>query len=208
MPNYVRNLIRVVDGDFQAVADFMKSDERNFDFNRLIPMPQSMLALKAKYNGISKQSELGFKYWSNAYQRYKKGKYAIFNEIKERGYNLRQTLREGLDRLYVYADCGYWNSLEWAIAKWGTKWNALDINVCQSGRTIFFNTAWSAPIPIYKALAKKFPMHKISVKYYDEGGWFAGCCDIKDGDICSEDYERESYKGKEIIDEIRSITEG
>ena len=45
-------------------------------------------------------------------------------------------------------------------------------------------------------------------EYYDEGGWFAGCCDIKDGDICSEDYERESYKGKEIIDEIRSITEG
>ena len=55
MANYVRNLIRVVDGDFQAVADFMKSEKYDFDFNKLIPMPPSMLALKAKYNGISKQ---------------------------------------------------------------------------------------------------------------------------------------------------------
>lgn len=203
MPNYVRNLIKVVDGDFQAVADFMKSENYDFDFNRLIPMPQSMVELRTKYNGISKQSELGFEYWSNPSQRCKKEKYAIIDKIKEQGYDLRETLREGLDRLYVYADCGYWNSLEWAVAKWGTKWNAFDVVALPSDRTIFFNTAWSAPIPIYKALAKKFPTHKIIIKYYDEGGFFAGYCNIKDGDELGEDYECESDKGKEIINEIK-----
>lgn len=203
MPNYVYNLI-TVDGDFQTVADFMKSDERNFDFNKLIPMPPSMLALRAKYNGISKQSELGFRYWNDPNQRCKENKYAIINKIKGRGYDLRQTLREGLDRLYVYADCGYWNSLEWAIAKWGTKWNAFDVDVKPSDRTIFFNTAWNAPIPIYKAMAKQFPTHTIRVKYYDEGGWFAGYCNIKDGNAFGEDYECESEKGKNIINEINN----
>ena len=203
MPNYVRNLIKVVDGDFQAVADFMKSENYDFDFNLLIPRPQSMVELRTKYNGISKQSELGFEYWSNPSQRCKKVKYAIIDKIKEQGYDLHETLREGLDRLYVYADCGYWNSLEWAVAKWGTKWNAFDVDVLPSDSTIFFNTAWSAPIPIYKALAKQFPTHKIVIKYYDEGGFFAGYCNIKDGDELGEDYECESDKGKEIINEIK-----
>jgi len=198
MPNYVRNLIKIVGGDFQTVADFMKSEERPFDFNKLIPMPPTMLYLK-KYNGISRQSELGFKYWSAPT---KTDKYALIAEIKAKGYDLRSTLKEGLDRYLAYKDCGHWNSLDWAVANWQTKWNALDVNVNPSDRTIFFNTAWCAPIPIYKALAKKFPTHKISVKYYDEGGWFAGYCDIKDGDAFGEDYECNSTQGKAIINEI------
>lgn len=198
MPNYVRNLIKVVDGDFQAINNFMKSEIDDFDFNRLIPMPPTMLYLK-KYNGISRQSELGFKYWSAPT---KADKYALIAEFKVKGYDLRSTLKEGLDRYLAYKDCGHWNSLDWAVANWQTKWNALDVNVNSSDRIIFFNTAWCAPIPIYKALAKKFPTHKISVKYYDEGGWFAGHCDIKDGDAFGEDYECESDKGKEIISEI------
>lgn len=204
MPNYVRNLIKIVGGDFQTVADFMKSEERPFDFNKLIPMPPSMLYLK-KYKGISLRSELGFKYWSAPTKR---DKYTLIEEIKTKCYNVRQTLKEGLDRLYAYADSGHWNSLEWAEANWGTKWNAVDIDVNSSDRTIFFNTAWCAPIPIYKALAKKFPTHKISIKYYDEGGWFAGYSDIKDGNEFGEDYESNSTQGEAIINEINQKIKG
>lgn len=193
MPNYCRNLIRVIAGDFQSVADFMKSEERDFDFNKLIPMPPTMLYLK-KYDGISRQSELRFQYWAAPT---KADKYALIVEIKAK-YDLRHTLKEGLDRYLAYKDCGHWNSLEWARANWGTKWNALDVDINQSDRAIFFNTAWNAPIPIYKALAKQFPTYAISVIYYDEGGWFAGYADIKDGNAFGEDYECESTKGKEI----------
>ena len=204
MPNYVRNLIKIVGGDFQTVADFMKSEGRPFDFNKLIPMPPTMLYLK-KYNGISRQSELGFKYWSAPT---KADKYALIAEFKVKGYDLRSTLKEGLDRYLAYKDCGHWNSLDWAVANWQTKWNALDVNVNSSDRTIFFNTAWCAPIPIYKALAKQFPTHKISIKYYDEGGYFAGYADIKDGNAFGEDYECNSTQGEAIINEInRKIKE-
>lgn len=200
MPNYVRNLIKIVDGDFQAIADFLKSEERDFDFNKLIPMPQSILYFRKFNKGISRQSELGFKYWSAPTKAEKRN---IIAEIKSKGYDLRSTLKEGYDRYLAYKDSGHWNSLEWAVANWGTKWNALDVNVNPSDRTIFFNTAWSAPIPIYTALAKQFPTAVISVKYYDEGGWFAGYCDIKDGKTYGEDYDCESDKGKEIINEIK-----
>jgi hypothetical protein len=88
------------------------------------------------------------------------------------------------------------------VANWGTKWNAFDVDINPPDRTIFFNTAWNAPIPIYKALAKQFPTHKISVKYYDEGGWFAGYCDIEDGKECGEDYDCESAEGQRIINEV------
>lgn len=199
MPNYVRNIIRVVDGDFQAVTEFVKSEERTFDFNKLIPMPQSMVELMKKNYGISNLSELGFKYWSAPT---KADKYALIAGIKAK-YDLRPTLKEGLDRYLAYKDCGHWNTLEWAVAKWGTKWNAFDVDIQPADRTIFFNTAWSAPIPIYKALAKQFPTHAISVKYYDEGGFFAGYCNIKDGDAFGEDYECDSEKGKGIINEIK-----
>lgn len=198
MPNYCRNLIKVVDGNFQSVTDFMKSEERNFDFNKLIPMPQSMLYLK-KYNGISRQSELGFKYWSAPY---KSDKYAFINEIKRWGFDLRETLREGLDRLYAYAESGHWNSLDWARANWGTKWNAFDIDIDKSDKTIFFNTAWNAPIPIYKALAKQFPEHTINVLYYDEGEFFAGYCNIKDGKEYGEDFDYDTEQAKSIVTQI------
>lgn len=205
MPNYVRNLINIVSGDFQAVADFMKSEERDFDFNKLIPMPQSILYFRKFNKGISRQSELGFKYWSAPTKAEKRN---IIAEIKSNGYDLRSTLKEGYDRYLAYKDCGHWNSLEWAKANWGTKWNAFDVDVNPSDRKIFFNTAWSAPIPIYKALAKQFPKHTISVKYYDEGGWFAGYADIKDGNAFGEDYECNSTQGEAIINEInRKIKE-
>lgn len=200
MPNNIINIIKVVDGNFQAVCNLMKSEECDFDFNKLIPMPQSMVALMTKNYGISNLSELGFKYWS---AQTKADKYALIAEIKAKDCDLRNTLKEGLDRYLAYKDCGHWNSLEWAVANWGTKWNAFDADVNPSDRTIFFNSAWSAPIPIYKALAKQFPTHKISVKYYDEGGWFAGYCNIEDGKAYGEDYDCESAKGEAIINEIK-----
>ena len=194
---YVHNFVKVVDGDFQAIADFMKSETRDFDFNNLIPMPPSILAL---IGNISIQSELGYMYWMN---RSKIEKYSLIKSIKERGYDLHETLKEGLCRYIAYKDSGHWNVLDWVFAKWGTERNACDVGVRQSDRTIIFKTVWSAPIPIYKALAKKFPTYKISVKYYDEGGEFAGYCDIKDGDVFGEDddYNNEDEDEEENEDD-------
>lgn len=48
------------------------------------------------------------------------------------------------------------NWYDWRIMNWGTKWNS-----CHDGwyddNTLVFDTAWSAPIPIFNKLKEKFP---------------------------------------------------
>ena len=55
---------------------------------------------------------------------------------------------------------------DWAIANWGTKWNAYDIE--WSGNQVQFYTAWEFPYPVISRLAELFPTLTISFLYADE----------------------------------------
>jgi hypothetical protein len=53
----------------------------------------------------------------------------------------------------------------WSYEHWGTKWNA-----CHSAysakdpeNVILFDTAWAPPVPIFEALANRFPSYEIQV---------------------------------------------
>ena len=78
---------------------------------------------------------------------------------------------------------GYTDWYVWRCAKWGTKWNACEADSLDvlapvsleklekdpySIMTYQFETAWSMPNGIYKALSAKFPDVTIKVKYADE----------------------------------------
>lgn len=57
----------------------------------------------------------------------------------------------------------------WHNRYWGTKWDAYD-GYTAAGKTwvmCVFSTAWSAPFPIYEALARKYNF-EFEVKYADE----------------------------------------
>lgn len=54
----------------------------------------------------------------------------------------------------------------WNIENWGTKWGAYDAEI--GDETLKFDTAWSHPLPIIRALAKKFPDATLKVRYADE----------------------------------------
>ena len=58
----------------------------------------------------------------------------------------------------------------WRNKYWGTKWGAYDgyVKVGNTVVTFVFSTAWSAPIPIYEQLAKKYPDLTWEVRYADE----------------------------------------
>ena len=59
----------------------------------------------------------------------------------------------------------------WSIEHWGTKWDACDADVHRVNDgtvSIVFDTAWSAPIPIYKAINKKYRTLDVHVEYADE----------------------------------------
>lgn len=64
---------------------------------------------------------------------------------------------------------GELNWYEWSIKNWGTKWNACDcIPKPKGANEIEFNTAWSAPHPVIKALSEKYPSVKVIHKWADE----------------------------------------
>lgn len=57
---------------------------------------------------------------------------------------------------------------EWNVANWGTKWGAYDAVIDDRADRLEFDTAWSHPLPVVQALARKFPDKAIEVKYADE----------------------------------------
>jgi hypothetical protein len=57
----------------------------------------------------------------------------------------------------------------WSCQNWGTKWNSAYAQYSSASprNTIHFDTAWGPPVPVFEALAKRFPEHEIAV-YSDE----------------------------------------
>ena len=84
---------------------------------------------------------------------------------------------------------GYEDWYNFRCAKWGTKWNACDVEMRLESPTevsISFNTAWSPPIPIIEAIAQKYPFADITFSYYEEGMGFAGEFVYSKGQLVSE----------------------
>lgn len=79
------------------------------------------------------------------------------------------------------------NWYEWRKEHWGTKWNAYDINReidFSDENHIVFNTAWSAPMPIYKEIAELLPDCRIYITYADEDcGFNCGEVFIRNGEV-------------------------
>lgn len=119
MPNWVRNTLKVIQGDPKEIFVFVRTEKSVFDFNKLIPMPDSIENSKEEV-------------------------------VRPSGFKVPA-----------------WYS--WAIDNWGTKWNACDAEYSTKDpeHVIWFDTAWDPPVPVFEALAKRFPGHEVVV-YSDE----------------------------------------
>jgi len=75
---------------------------------------------------------------------------------------------------------------DWSNENWGTKWNAYssELEDEREGEAwLTFETAWSPPIPVVKALGRMFPDHAFHLKYSEPGVGFEGVLDVKGEDI-------------------------
>lgn len=82
----------------------------------------------------------------------------------------------------AYKTCGAFTWYDWSIQNWGTKWNAYDAVFGDSGESVTFNTAWSAPMPVLQKLSEMYPDDDISVMYADEDiGSNCGRLKLRDG---------------------------
>ena len=50
---------------------------------------------------------------------------------------------------------------DWCVENWGTKWDAVEVHFSYGNTGIYFETAWSPPIPIFKKLAEIAKKHNV-----------------------------------------------
>jgi Ferredoxin-like domain in Api92-like protein len=148
MPNWTTNTIRALGTpqDLRAFVEAVKWEDKIFDFNRFIPMPELL-----KHTGS--------------------GRITIGGEQLESWYILDHTQpfpraehvrRFTADEEAFLKAIGYRNWYEWSWDNWGTKWNAryeqlIDSAIDYGYVEITFETAWAAPLPVFAKMFDMFP---------------------------------------------------
>jgi len=197
MPNHVTTLCKV-SGSPAAVLTFREKhitkgkDENsgeeyeNFDFQTIIPKPailrettsgsEEILGLAALVGDvISIDFERSFPFLKSEMKL--KGP-PIHHAEQVRAWLAKhrpKALEAGRLSARAIAETGYPDWYQWAIANWGTKWDAYEYKELpsSSGPDLFvfqFNTAWSFPEPIFEKLAELHPELRFEVESVDEGG--------------------------------------
>lgn len=174
MPNHITNIVRVRNKEEKAkVLEVVKSDDKEFDFERILPFPEELKDTQSPSRPIPDEEFA------------KLTPLEIYNP--DEPHSSRKISVSESKRLI--AKYGTDNWYDWNCANWGTKWNAYHHD--NSGDDEFiFDTAWSHPFPVIEALSKMFPEITFTVKYADEDiGSNFGYYEITNGE--TEDLEHE-----------------
>lgn len=178
MPNYVRTIINLHGGneDIKAVLELVKSDDNDFDFNKIIPMPES-LNIEASTGAeiglfavISNDFSMSFEdvekiLDSNpAYKKFLHNSFISFRELYEKKKKwwfdeehsefIKRDRDLGLMSKNNLDNFGYANWYGWCIDNWSTKWNSFDASI-ETGNSVIlsFSTAWDCPYRILEKFA-------------------------------------------------------
>lgn len=243
MPNWVQNEIIFENANDEKTAalirelkNFAETEKTLFDFNKFIPMPES-LNIEEGYN-----TDLAIAYYVTDKLTIPLGQTNL-HDLIHNPYNddwaaevisrlqdeVKERNTEYLDKLYTmgkqyiynkeHYDCYTW--YEWNCCNWGTKWNACNPDWCLDEGSLRFQTAWSAPFPVIETMAEKYPELEFTYRWADEDiGNNCGEMWYRDGngsDVDIEDeqafamsvwgYTEDDFEDNEI-DEPRTVDSG
>lgn len=219
MPNWVENRLSYNDNEteIKEMLEKIRYDNATIgtiDFNKIIPMPKS-LDIECG-SRTDKGIEMVKNYLENLPAELK-GKEGTYEEVLEDLHNHSADISDdeekkiwdigvtAVDNLYKY-NAPTW--YEWCNDNWNTKWNACgyDENTDYSDSDfIWFQTAWSAPVPVIQKLSEMYPNIELTLEFADEDlGQNCGEMKFKDGDIF-EEYIPQT--GKEAIEFAAKVWE-
>lgn len=184
MPNYVSNIVEF-HGDPLSVQNMLiavKNDRYGLgtiDFNKLIPMPES-LNIEA-----GSRTDRGLRAYREFIAEYKHGDEELdltdIPQEAEDAYraNLPEDRKVGDDEWdlgrQAFQNCLRYGAptwYEWAVGSWNTKWNAcgyeIGMDYGTNCKALWFETAWSPPIPVIGELARRFPELEFTHRWADE----------------------------------------
>ena len=220
MPNWTYNEIRIK-GDKNTIAsikEFVKSEESEFDFNKIIPMPDSLNIesgsrtdrailvylsdkLTTKPNKREDKWQMAYNLVSNPFRE------DWVLELYDRLVNdppkdIDQLYEDGKTYVDNYQKYGAVTWYEWRCANWSTKWNACRVSMTDSHEEeveYFFDTAWCCPYLVISELSQIYPNVKIEHQYRNEDGYETIFTDIYlNGEIIEERSEIDKEYLKEI----------
>ncbi len=162
MPNHVSTKIK-----FETKEGFdllLNKEEESVDFNTIIPMPEIISndsisnEVAEATNYLCKERGIDFTMGFS------------FNPItKEKFEKLSDSVKEGAERMIkAKLETGHFDWYGWRIHHWGTKWGAYNSTINEETLTIYFDTAWSTPQPIFEKLAELLPNDRFVAEYADE----------------------------------------
>lgn len=195
MPNHVKNIVKMEGITklplFKTEYDeYEKRDVVCFDFNKIIPMPESLNMVSGSLETLA--IEAVNRRLSQRRYRFQQGyskpqmtdeEYRIRLESHEK--TEEELLELGLQYISNKVKYGATTWYDWCCDNWGTKWNAYS-NEQEDEDTISFETARSNPEPVMLKLSEMYPEATIE-------HWWA------DEDMGSNDGHR-IYQGGQIID--------
>lgn len=193
MPNHVTNCI-----DFDCsiercreILEFLQVKDKplgSVDFNKLIPMPESLNIESSSRGEHGKQL---YEMYLNETEKISSE--AERNEIHQKILSMCKDDPQMLElgKQYYENEClyGATNWYDWSIEHWGTKWNAYDWwETSPEDGFICFNTAWSAVPVLVQVLSEKYPDVNFSYSWADEDiGYNTGTMKFKNGKVTFKD---------------------
>lgn len=199
MPNYVTNRIKVE--NIEEIADFMATDETLFDFNKIVPMPESLQIESSSDGDLAKALVTGkLPYHIESREKLEE----IIESRKDR--TLEEFVALGHKLIMNEKLHGASTWYDWCVDNWGTKWNACDPDV--GAEQITFETAWSGVPDLMLKLSEKFPDHEIDYAWADENtGYNVGKFTFKNGQVVDRtDYKDGSKEAFELAFELTEFT--
>lgn len=202
MPNYCWTKIYTDTETIQHVKKLVCNENEKFDFNALIPMPKELdiesssigdvglvvYVAKKINNGIIDNNLLKYIaekenrdiYFFDNPERIKHSFATWDDETCERALKIGKRYSENIEKF----GCRTW--YEWCIKNWGTKWNSFDVDWNEDGGCVSITTAWSAPMPVLKALSMAFPNSTFDIESEYEGECELRGCTIEAGRVFNE----------------------
>lgn len=167
MPTHITNIIEAS----KEVIEFMLDDNGVVDFKLVIPAPDGF--------------DIGGKVIFSAERAAKR----YVNGAKDFAIPSRPLLDINDPFIVMLRNkkkYGFYHGMDFALANWGTEWNAYSQEI-EDETCISFNTAWYHPKPVIATLSKKFPQETIKVEFASEDiGSNCGFYIIKNGDVTNE----------------------
>ena len=199
MPNYVSNVVKILcpDGNAKDVKEFLASDERVFDFEKIIPVPPTMHMVSGSLTNAAIAAYLSNNCTLSLDESLRSaetiGRTAVYSVENFYERTKADIEKNGVDKLYNFGSSANEMNLTYYAAgeiycenllnygavdwydfhcrNWGTKWNACEPDLVSESETelsYFFDTAWSMPYPIFCKITEIFQNITIEVEYADE----------------------------------------